>query len=436
MTPRIAQLSVATLAGLVAVGAFATEAKAAWESRSIAGMTVEVYTPASTSPIGTGRGVMIPLHGCTQTAVQLRDYGNFEHTAEEFGMVIAIPLVPNGGVVAGCWNYYGAIHTRSSGHNGNLIELAETLRDDAALAVDPAQIYLAGFSSGGGQAVVVGCLAPDLFAGVGIAAGPSLGTSVSQISSVSTTAAQAATLCNQLAGTHSGDFATQLAVAFTDTSDFTVAQGYAAVNADMFASIYGGGTALASSPFDMTGLPGTTPAGSGNEYDDADGPRIAALVSTNGSGHAWPSGSGMGGLGLSFVSGNGLDFANYLAEFFTANSRRATGDWDPGDDDGGADTGAGDDDGNTDAGDGTAPGTDDGGDSDGGGAGTDDDGGDAGDAEDDGGAASVATFGQDDGRIEPSGCQCNAGDHRGAGGLAGLGLGFLALVRRRRHGVA
>jgi MYXO-CTERM domain-containing protein len=138
----------------------------------------------------------------------------------------------------------------------------------------------------------------------------------------------------------------------------------------------------------------------------------------------------MGGLGLSFVSGNGLDFANYLAEFFTANSRRATGDWDPGDDDGGADTGAADDGGNTDAGDGTAPGTDGGGDSDGG-AGTDGDGGDAGDAEDDGGAASVATFGQDDGRIEPSGCQCNA-DERGTGGLAGLGLGLIAVWRRRR----
>lgn len=396
-------------------------AEAAWETREIAGMSVEIYTPASTSPIGTGRALMIPLHGCTQTAVQLRDYGNFEHTADDFGMVVAIPLVPNGGVIAGCWDYYAALHTRTSGHNGNLIEMVETVRDDAGFGVDAAQIYLAGFSAGGGQAIVLGCLAPELFAGVGTAAGPSLGTTVAEIAQVSTTADGAATLCNQFAGSQAAALATQLAVAFTDTADFTVAQGYAAINAEMFAGIYGAAT---PSPFDMASLPGTTPAGMGTAYDDADGPRVTAMVSTSGVGHAWPSGSGTAGVGLSYVSGSGLDFAAYLATFFTANSRRASGEWDPGDEGGGessASDGGADDAAGSDAGTGDLGTT------------ADDPGSDGGDDEgDDEGAASVATFGQDDGRIQPSGCQCSA-----TGGLAWSGwLGFAVVVRLRRRRVA
>jgi poly(3-hydroxybutyrate) depolymerase len=396
-------------------------AHAVWETREIAGMSVEIYTPASTSPIGDGRALMIPLHGCTQTAVQLRDHGNFEHTADELGVVIAIPLVPDGGVVAGCWNYYGSLHTRDSGHNGNLITLAQTLRDDAGLGIDAAQIYLAGFSAGGGQAMVVGCLAPELFAGVAVAAGPSLGTSVNQISSVSTTGDAAASVCTQLAGSNAAELATQLAITFTDTGDFTVAQGYQQVNADMFAISYGGGTPLSPVPFDMALLPGAMPAGMGNTYADADGPRLVSMVSTSGTGHAWPSGSGMPGLGLSFVSGTGVDFGRVVAQTFAMHSRRASGDFDP--TDGGDDGAASGDDGADDTAgdDGEDDGTE----------GTSD--GDANEGDDgDDGEATSASAGATAEYIEPTGCQCAAtADPRRVGpGLAVVVIA--ALVSRRR----
>lgn len=409
--------------------ALPTLAHAAWETRQIAGMSVELYTPASTSPIGTGHSLLIGLHGCTQTAVQLRDYAGLESTADEYGMVIALPLVPNGGVIAGCWDYYGANHTRTTRHDGPLIEMTETLRDDGALAIDPAQVYLAGFSAGGGEALVLGCLAPDLYAGIGVAAGPAVGTSVSQIAQVGTTAPQAATACQTLAGANAGDFATQLAVTFTDTADGTVAQGYAQVSADMFATVYGGGMQTAA--FDMASLPGTAPAGSGTEYQDADGDRIATMISSNGSGHAWPAGTGTAGPPLSYVAGNGLDFAAYLAEFFTANSRRAEGEWMPGDDDGGGsddgsgDSGGGSDDAGSDAAD-DAAGSDE--------AGSDDGGGDDGGG-DDGGNASAGQSGDTTpmGHIEPSGCQCAADPRRDLGGALSMLLGVaLACAGRRR----
>lgn len=403
-------------------------ARAAWESREVAGMSVEVYTPASTSPVGEGRALMIPLHGCTQTAVQLRDNGNFEHTAEDLGVVIAIPLVPDGGVVAGCWNYYGSLHTRDNGHNGNLIGLAETLRDDASLAIDPTQMYLAGFSAGGGQALVVGCLAPELFAGVAVAAGPSLGTTVNQISSVSTTGDATAAICTQLAGAQATELATQLAITFTDTGDFTVAQGYQQVNADMFAILYGGGAPLLPAPFDMVGLPGAMSAGMGNTYDDGDGPRLLSLVSTSGTGHAWPSGSGMPGLGLTFVSGTGLDFGRVVTQTFAMHSRRASGEWNP--DDGGSDSGGEGEDGS---------GGSEGGDVDSGtsddGAGDSGDGNDAG-TDDDGDDATSDSAGATADYIEPTGCQCATAPDP-AHSLLPMGLvvvaGLVVMPRSRRR---
>jgi poly(3-hydroxybutyrate) depolymerase len=389
-------------------------------------MSVHVYTPGAESPLG-GHALLIALHGCTQSATQLRDFGNFEHAAEDFGMVIALPDVPGGGVFAGCWNYYGALHNAAGGHEAAVISMTDALLGDGALGIDPAQVYLSGFSSGGGEALVVGCLAPERFAGIGTAAGPSLGTEATQIAQVGQTAEGAKTLCMQYAGGGASALDSQLAVAFTDSGDIVVAQGYAAVNADMFASIYGAAT---SAPFDLSSVEGAMPAGQGTEYADGVGPRVALLQSTSGGGHAWPAGSGNAGGGISYVAGTGVDFAYFLATFFTANNRRAEGDWNPGgdDDDGGSSDGAGEDAGPADDGDSGDGAADDGtADDDGDGP---DDGGDEGGDDDPSGAGEG---GFDGGRIEPSGCQCSASvNPPSLVALPSALFGALFLRRRRR----
>ena len=181
-----------------------------WSTETIAGMSVHLYTPTTAPALASKRALMIALHGCAQTSTEMRTGGNWEATADAYGMVVAVPAAPDGGVIAGCWDYYESSHTRSNRHNDNLINLATTLRARASLNIDTRQVYISGLSSGGGETMVMGCLAPDVFAGVGINAGPTIGTTSGQISYVATDKARAVSLCRQLAGSNEAHLQTQV----------------------------------------------------------------------------------------------------------------------------------------------------------------------------------------------------------------------------------
>jgi poly(3-hydroxybutyrate) depolymerase len=223
-----------------------------------------------------------------------------------------------------------------------VVAATEALRDDPGLGIDPAQIYVAGLSSGAGEALVLGCVAPDLFAGVVASAGPAVGTTSTQAAMVGTTAAQAQTVCETLAGPHAASFDTQLGIAFTDTADYIVAQGYAQLDAEVFDLLFSGG-AMQTAPVDVTALEGSSPTGDARTYADGTGPRALWISSTSGTGHAWPAGSGEAAAGLSFVSGAGINLSYVAAKFFADNSRRTVGGPPPGSDDSGGGSGDGND---------------------------------------------------------------------------------------------
>lgn len=301
----------------------AGRAHAQWSTETLGDMDVEVFAPQAVSPVGTGRALMVVLHGCAQMATTLRDNGNLEPAAVSHGVVMALPHVPGGGVVGGCWDYYGSMHTRTSSHTGPVLAMVEQLLNDASLSIDPDQVYVVGFSSGAGQALVLGCVAPDVFAGVGVVAGPSLGTAFSQTAIVSTTPDAAATLCTQLAGDQAAALDTQAAFTFAEASDFTVSPGYNAVNAQMFGLVYAQGLdSLSAGALELSTLPGIMPAGSGMTYADAGGIRVAQLDSTAGEGHAWPSGDGEPSGLWSFIDGDGLNLSGFAAEFFATHNPR------------------------------------------------------------------------------------------------------------------
>ena len=287
----------------------------AWTTRpSQSGMEVHLYTPTTTTANGK-RALMIALHGCAQSNEVVRDNWSWDDEADEYGMVIAAPAAPNGGVIAGCWDYYDSNHSRAnpSRHDDNLIDLAQALLADASLNIDPAQVYISGLSSGGGQTFVMGCLAPDIFAGIGINAGPAVGTSSGQIGSVAVSATQARNTCMNFAnsGGNAGDFATQLTSVVHGKSDHTVAQGYADVAADAMAMIYGASKDSGSNSIATGGAEQT--------WSDADGKRVQKIMVT-GLGHAWPAGSDSSGGG--YTDHATVDYPAVVTKFFFDNNRR------------------------------------------------------------------------------------------------------------------
>ena len=57
---------------------------------------------------------------------------------------------------------------------------------------------------------VLGCLAPDLFAGMGLVASPSIGTTVSEINTPQSSIETMSTNCKKLSGDKVRDFSSQL----------------------------------------------------------------------------------------------------------------------------------------------------------------------------------------------------------------------------------
>lgn len=80
----------------------ASSASGTWTTSTIAGMSVRLYVPESAPALEEGRALMIGLHGCVQSASVLQQAGNWQATADAYGMVVALPDAPNGGVLLGC----------------------------------------------------------------------------------------------------------------------------------------------------------------------------------------------------------------------------------------------------------------------------------------------------------------------------------------------
>ena len=320
---KISAVALAVIAvGVVfaaSVPSLRASAAGAWTTETIAGMSVAVYTPTTAPALAGKRALMVNLHGCVQKNSDLQSAGNWAKTADAYGMVVAIPAVPDGGVIAGCWDYFDSNHSRTAParDDDNLLGLASTLTGRAALGIDPAQVYISGLSSGGGETMVMGCLAPDIFAGMGINAGPTVGTTSGQIGTVSTTQSAGTAQCKSFAGANTSAFATQLTSVVYGSNDTTVAPGYNTLNAQIMAGIYG---AAATSTFALTGFAGTNLAGGGTLYSDATGPRVSIIQNT-GLGHNWPAGAAPGG---TYVSANSIDYPAYVTGFFFANNRRVS----------------------------------------------------------------------------------------------------------------
>lgn len=292
---------------------------AEWKIETLSGTPVHFYVPKTTTLSGSihKRPLMINLHGCAQKAEDLKKDGNWDNTAEEFNMIVALPKVPNGGVYSGCWDYYGADHTVSNRHSVVVLSIVKELLAKKELNIDPDQVFVSGLSSGGGESMVLGCLAPEVFAGIGLNAGPSTGTTANEISRPSTPYATMLATCKKMGTGKEEAFKTQLTSIIYGNNDYIVNTAFDTFNAEIMHTIY---NAEIKSTFDTKKLEGTSTDGTGTLWSDEVGPRVSLIMNT-GLGHNWPA--GQGGNGGSFINKKSINYPNYLAKFFLTNNRRA-----------------------------------------------------------------------------------------------------------------
>lgn len=285
-----------------------------------------VYVPSNASPavLNGKRALMLTLHGCGQTAsgnVTGKKF-NWEATAEQYGMVVIAPTVPSGTSAtrsnSGCWDWFGSSHNRTSRDAVPIKKLIDAVMARSNLDIDPNQIYVTGLSSGAAETHVLGCSFPDYFAGVGVNAGPALGSASTDIfGAPKVSASQIVSYCKAMNGNnYNTHFNTQLWNSIHGASDATVQPSHAPRNGEGMRSLYG--TTSTSYAFSVPG------DGVGTLWKDANGKERVSLISVTGMQHAWPAGAGGSG-GGTYVVYNKVHYPSWITAWFFNNNLRVTG---------------------------------------------------------------------------------------------------------------
>lgn len=131
------------------------------------------YVPASAGNGATGLVVM--LHGCTQTHADFAAGTGMNALAEQHGLVAVYPQQSRGDNAQSCWNWFSpADQQRARGEPAILAGI--TTHVAKAHGIPASGTFVAGLSAGAAMAVILGQTYPDLFAAVGTHAGLAYGS--------------------------------------------------------------------------------------------------------------------------------------------------------------------------------------------------------------------------------------------------------------------
>lgn len=127
-----------------------------------------VYVPKLRA--APAKGMIMMLHGCTQSPVDFANGTRMNHLADEHGLIIVYPAQSRGANMQSCWNWFDrADQDRGAGEPAILAGLADKIRGEHD--IPQGKTFVAGLSAGAAMAVILGRTYPDIFAGVGAHSG-------------------------------------------------------------------------------------------------------------------------------------------------------------------------------------------------------------------------------------------------------------------------
>lgn len=284
---------------------FSTSAHSQWSDESTDSLDYFQLKPSSAPS-----SLMIALHGCTQSATDFKDLISWEKAATDQNMMVILPDSP--APYPSCWDYFGPDHTENNRHNSLLIELTEKILTENP-TIDTSKVMISGLSSGAGQAMVLGCLRPDLFPGVAVVGGPALGTTYSELANPRVNAQQTTHLCRRLAGERTEGFRKQKLIVLLDRADFIVSPKHSEITWESMKALYGLSEEVAM-PWNEW-VTGTNTEGDGLVLLSDDGSAKAAILFNDGLGHAWAAGNGEGPT-LKYINPKSIDFSQFMPQLF------------------------------------------------------------------------------------------------------------------------
>jgi poly(hydroxyalkanoate) depolymerase family esterase len=256
------------------------------------------YLPAPQA--GGVTGVVVMLHGCTQTPEDFATGTGMNLLADQHGFVVVYPAQSRGSNSQSCWNWFSrGDQQRGKGEPAILAALTRQICADHGVGRE--STFVAGLSAGAAMAAILGETYPDVFAGVGAHSGLPVGAAKDMPSAFAAMAGAAPE--SALANTGG----TVRTIVFHGTADATVHPS----NGDRIvqrARAGGAGQVIEDTHSGQEGGRSFTRV----TASDAAGRQRVVQWSVAGLGHAWSGGQAGG----SYTDAKGPDASAEMIRFF------------------------------------------------------------------------------------------------------------------------
>ncbi len=273
--------------------------------RSAAGSrNYKLYLPASQPK--RPKGLILMLHGCTQTPDDFATGTHMNAQAEKHGLAVAYPAQVSRHNAASCWNWFKPRHqSRSAGEPAILASMTRKLMREFGLKRE--SVYVAGLSAGGAMATILADVYPDVYSAAGVHSGLARGSARDLISAMSVMRSGAT--AKGLMPAAAVRSRPVRRIIFQGTTDSTVHPA----NAAMIVAAAVGRDAV---PTKMGNRAVAGRAYARSHYAGPDGDVLIELWMIEGAGHAWSGGRAAG----TYTDRKGPDASAQMVRFFLAKS--------------------------------------------------------------------------------------------------------------------